>query len=306
LQIQSAVAAEFLPEEPGLFSTVDDASSKVMADVMARLADTELSGLTLEDNYIATNATGLSSTYASSQDRLLNSFLLSAQKNGRLAYFVEEVKDHRGNTVPRFVAIAMNCSPTLLEPNRMMNKLLLQWWSVAMKDDEGKPHQPNTCGTMFRTLLAMLKQAYGLPYSVSHFSNYKGSLMGVTKEFWSLYVKADLTFGTKPNKHFFTEENGVKVEGRMNSQDFLASLHTDPLQLMRAFHYRVGVYFALRGRKEHRQLQFSQFEFGVYPPNHELFGFESITFKDLGMLSKTNKVSLGMFVVSLYCIVYYH
>jgi hypothetical protein len=292
--IQEAVAR--LPPIPTVPTNSAGISQDVLDDAMRRLDASKLTGLTVAENAKASGATGKTKRYVSSQDVLFACFLDSNMKNDDLRYFVEEIPNARGIPTPRFAVLCCGCSPHAYEQNKIMNSLLLQWWAEGMKDEKGKPHQPNMCGTYFRTLLATLKIMYGLPYSTSHFKSYDGSLYAVTKEFWATFVDNDNTFATKPNASQFSETDDRMCEERLQTMVSTHTLYVDPMVILRAFHFKVGKIFMLRGRKEHWNLQFDMFRIGFYPVGHPLSGLEFLMLNDKEMLGKTNRITLGMFV----------
>lgn len=235
-------------------------------------------------------ATLYSKEYNQETTRMVTLFLTCIENVPQLAPLVEESPhSHLPDEAPRphiFNILALS-NTNDLRVRELLNKILISM-ATRMQFEDGAIYQPGTQSRKFWTFFSFLNKQ-GIPWKLSMFKGFDGSLDNVSKTIFANEAKADPNYGNKKNRMAFEEEDAFTMRTFANSPGFVCADWLEHLVQL-----GFGTQLGLRGRDEHRLFMWAFIEFGEYPFSSPLYGnsFVKITLK---LLTKNNMISLGTF-----------
>ena len=173
---------------------------------------------------------------------------------------------------------------------KYLNQLLINV-VLKMKHGNGAPYDPKTVAVKMHTLFAKFSKQK-VPFKLDNFSGFPGAMQDVIDQIWKSFCENDGEFGRRKKEAFLFVDYEKIVA-------FISNLSAEHHSqwILEITHFALGVQLGLRGRQEHRDLQWSEIVFDRYPDmsHSDLAGKEYVMIRG-ELLSKTNQVTFSKFV----------
>ena len=262
-----------------------DAEPNYLADLAKEASSHVLLGDTDANEAIRGRSNG-SQTYHNRKMKEFNDFCHWIAEHPVLSHWGQLVPhaDDPDQSIPKWIRALQHVPKTNKQAQSVLNTIFIEFFEEQKSRDGRQLMQPQSLKTKLKKVFSMLSNQFSVLIGMKQLQG-EGSLESHCQARWAEVRLSDTTFGAKPFREIFTNEELKIVVSYIRNDCDVDSMAAQVAVVS------LGRHLAFRGRQDYRNLEWGMVSFGVFEPGHPFAGQEYCQIGD-GLLHKNHQITL--------------